>query len=394
MPRFAERTRRIAASATVAMNNLVAQKRAKGIDMVSFNIGEPDFDTPQHVKEAAIAALRAGRTKYTPGAGIPELRAAIADAERKDNGIPCTARHVVVTPAKHGIFLSLQATTQQGDEVLLPDPAWVSYEPIVQWAHATPVPVPILADDGFRMRPEAVAERITRKTKAIILNSPSNPTGGVNTPEDVRGIVELAIDHDLWVISDEIYQKLLYDGRHVSAAALPGGWERTFTVNGLSKSFAMTGWRTGWVVAPDAAVAEVDKLQSQSLTHITSFAQDGALAAVAGPQDSVAAMRDEYRRRRDLMVAGLNALPGVSCPTPAGAFYCFARFDPRQWGGLLDDALAMGMLERADVAVTPGLAFGARGASHVRLSYATHPDRIREGLRRLGAWQKELRSVG
>lgn len=390
MPRFAERTRRIAASATVAMNNLVAQKRAQGIDLVAFNIGEPDFDTPAHVKEAAIAALRAGRTKYTPGAGIPELRAAVAETERRDNGIPCAPRNVVVTPAKHGIFLSLHATAQQGDEVLIPDPAWVSYGPIVQWAHATPVPVPIVAEDGFRMRPEAVAERITPRTKVVVLNSPSNPTGGVNTPEDVRGIVELAADHDLWLVSDEIYQKLLYDGRHASPAALPGGWERTFTVNGLSKSFAMTGWRMGWVVAPDAAIAEVDKLQSQSLTHITSFAQDGALAAVAGPQDSVARMRDEYRRRRDAMVAGLNALPGVACPTPAGAFYCFARFDPRHWGGLRDEALAMAMLERADVAVTPGLAFGARGAGHLRFSYATGQERIREGLARLAAWQKTL----
>ncbi|MFO1532199.1 MAG: pyridoxal phosphate-dependent aminotransferase [Thermoplasmatota archaeon] len=388
VPGFSPRVGRIAASATAAMSALVAAKRKAGADVVSFTVGEPDFDTPEHVKEAAARALREGKTKYTPNAGIPELREAIAAAERRDAGIACAAKNVLVTPAKHGVLMSILATCDRGDEALIPDPAWVSYAPMVEWAHAKPVAVPLAGAEGFRMTPEAVAARITKKTRAIVVNSPSNPTGGVNTPADVKGILELAADHDLWVISDEIYQKLQFEGRHQSPAALPGGFERTLTVNGLSKSFAMTGWRMGWVVGPDAAMPELDKLQGQSISHVTSFAQYGALAAVTGPQDSVAAMKKEFHARRDLMVQGLRALPGVSCPVPQGAFYCFPRFDPEQWGGLGDEELTLKLLAEANVGATPGSAFGAAGKDHIRFSYATSRERIAEGLRRIAAWQR------
>ena len=394
MPRLAARMGRIVGSATVGTNNLVAQKRREGIDVVSFSVGEPDFDTPEHVKQAAVKALAEGRTKYTPGPGIPELREAIARQAQAQQGIPCQPGNVLVAPAKQAVLYAVLAVADQGDEVLVPDPAWVSYVPMVQWAHARPVPVPLAAEQGFRTTPEAVAERITPRTRAILLNSPSNPTGGVNTEADVRGIVELAADHDLWVVSDEIYRHLQYEGRHASPAAMPGGWERTVTIDGLSKSFAMTGWRMGWLIAPPDAWDAADRLQSHSLTHATSFAQHGAVAALNGPQDSVARMRSEFLARRDLILRGLRALPGVTVPAPAGAFYVFPRFDPREWGGMHDEALATAMLRDANVAVTPGSAFGERGRDHLRFSYATGPARIEEGLRRLERLHARLATAG
>lgn len=389
MPKFASRMGRITASATVAISNLVAKKRQEGVDMVSFSVGEPDFDTPQHIKDAAIKALQAGKTKYVPGPGIPELREAVAKYHWDENGIPCHAANVLITPSKQSVLYSILATADQGDEVLIPDPAWVSYEPMVQWAHAKPVGVSLTAETGFRMTSEAVAERITKKTKAIVLNSPSNPTGGVNTESDVKGIADLARDHDLWVISDEMYQKIRYgDAKHLSPASLEDMMERTITLDGCSKTYAMTGWRIGWAVVPKPAFVEFDKLQSQSLTHCTSFAQYGAVAAVNGPKDSVTMMRKEFEARRDLIVAGLRALPGVTCPVPGGAFYVFPRFDPQHWGGRGDDKLCLDLIDKVGVATTPGSSFGAHGKGHLRLSYATSRERIAEGLRRMAEFQK------
>src|SRR5688500_9614670 len=382
---------RITASATVAIANLVAQKRRDGVDVVSFSVGEPDFDTPQHIKDACVKALQEGKTKYVPGPGIPELREAVAAYHAKDNGIPCKAENVIVSPSKQTVLYSILAVADQGDEVLIPDPAWVSYEPMVQWAHAKPVGVRLTAEAGFRMTPEAVAQAITPKTRAIVLNSPSNPTGGVNTDADVKGIADLAKDHDLWVISDEMYQKIRYDGApHLSPASLPGMFERTITLDGCSKTYAMTGWRIGWAVAPKPAWVELDKLQSQSLTHCTSFAQYGAVAAVAGPKTSVETMRKEFQARRDLVVAGLRKLPGVTCPNPGGAFYVFPRFDPRHWGGHDDSKLAEDLLAKANVATTPGSSFGPSGRGHLRLSYATSRERIADGLKRIGEFQAKL----
>ncbi len=382
---------RITASATVAISNLVAQRRREGIDVVSFSVGEPDFDTPQHIKDAAIQALQAGKTKYVPGPGIPELREAAANYHVKENRIPCLAENVLIAPSKQSVLYAILATADQGDEVLIPDPAWVSYEPMVQWAHAKPVGVPLTAETGFRMTADAVASRITKKTKAIVLNSPSNPTGGVNTDADVKGIADLAHDHDLWVISDEMYQKIRFDGApHLSPASLPGMFDRTITLDGCSKTYAMTGWRIGWAVAPKPAWVQLDKLQSQSLTHCTSFAQYGAVAAVNGSKDSVEAMRKEFQARRDLIVAGLRTLPGVTCPNPGGAFYVFPRFDPKHWGGLDDNALCMQLIGKAAVATTPGSSFGAHGRGHLRLSYATSRAKIEEGLGRMAQFQKAL----
>lgn len=378
VPGFAPRMNNIVGSATVAIAGKVAEMKAAGHDVIGFSVGEPDFDTPEHVKQAAKDALDAGHTKYTPGPGIPALREAIAKYHLDTNGIPCQAQNVIATPTKQAVAMTFLALAGQGDEVLLPDPAWVSYEPITQWAEATPVPVPCSIEDGFRMTADAVSEAITKKSKMVLLNSPSNPTGAVNDPDEIRGIVELAIDHDLWIVTDEIYQQLIYDGEHLSPASLPDAFDRTITIDGLSKSHAMTGWRTGWLVAPEPAFLEINKLQSHSVTMVTSFAQYGAVAALTGPQDSVAHMREAFRSRRQVMVDGLNALPGVECPMPEGAFYAFPRFDTED-----DEALCMKLIEEAHVAPTPGSAFGEGGKGCLRFSYATSEERIKEGLERV-----------
>lgn len=381
VPGFANRMERIRPSATVALSDLVARKRAEGTDIVSFSVGEPDFTTPEHVRQAAKDALDAGHTRYSPGAGIPELREAVALRHNRDNDIPCGPRHVLVTPTKHAVAMSLLAVADQGDAVLVPDPGWVSYEPIVQWAHAKPVPVPLSAD-GFSMTPDAVNEARTPDTRAVVLNSPSNPTGGVTEPDHIRGIVEIAEDHDLWIVSDEIYQSLIYgDTEHLSPGSL--AFDRTITIDGLSKSFAMTGWRIGWLVAPEAARREIGKLQSHTVTHCTTFAQHGGLAALQGPQDFVQEMRSAFAERRCLLVDGLRKLPGVECAEPQGAFYAFPRFDAEAWGGRDDKLLAEFLVEEAGVAAVPGSAFGELGRDHLRFSYATSAERILEGLRRV-----------
>lgn len=369
---------KIVGSATVAISGKVAEMKAAGHDMIGFSVGEPDFDTPEHVKQAAKDALDAGHTKYTPGPGIPALREAIANYHATRNGIPCAPSNVIATPTKQAVAMTFLALAGQGDEIILPDPAWVSYEPITRWAEATPVPVPSSPEDGFKMRADDVAEAITDKTKMILLNSPSNPTGAVNDPDDIRGIVDLANDHDLWIVSDEIYQELIYEGTHLSPASLDGAFERTVTIDGLSKSFAMTGWRTGWLVAPEPAFKQINKLQSHSVTMVTSFAQYGAVAALNGPRDSIDTMRQAFIERRKVMVDGLNALDGVTCPMPQGAFYAFPKFDTPD-----DEALCMRLIEEAHIAPTPGSAFGESGKGCLRFSYATSVDRIKEGLARM-----------
>ncbi len=382
VPGFATRMDRIVGSATVEIANLVAQERAAGKDIIGLSLGEPDFDTPAHVRQAAKDALDAGHTHYTPGPGIMPLREAIATYHRDENGIPCEASNVLATPTKQAVMMAFLATVGEGDEVLLPDPGWVSYAPITQWAHATPVPVGLSAETGFRMTPEAVAEAITPASRMIVINSPSNPTGGTNTRDDVKGIVELAEDHDLWIVSDEIYQQLRYGSDHVSAASFDGAFERTITLDGLSKSFAMTGWRTGWAVAPTPAFKQMNKLQSHSITHVTSFAQYGALAALTGPQDCVAEMRDVFAKRRRLVLDAFNDMDGVTCPEPGGAFYVFPKFE-----GVEDDgAFTMRMIKEAGVAGTPGSAFGEAGRGHVRFSYAASEEKLRTAMERIQAF--------
>lgn len=380
MPRgFARRIGRVKESGTVKITDAVAKLRKEGREVISFSVGEPDFDTPAPAREALKAAVDAGHTHYVSAWGIPALREAIAQKSAKENGILCEARHVLVTPAKQAIFYAILALVEEGDEVLIPDPAWVSYEPVIALAGGRVVRVPATLETDFRMTPEAIAERVTPRTKLLITNSPSNPTGGVATPADVRGWCDLARDHDLWLLSDELYEKLVYEGEHVSPASLPGMFERTLTVNGFSKAYAMTGWRMGWLVGDAVPMKEIVKLQQHSLTHPAAYSQHGALEALRMDQAPVAAMREEFRARRDLVVRELRSIPGWECNVPKGAFYVFARFRHAV------DSMTMAerLLHEGGVAVTPGIEFGPLGEGHVRISYATSRENLRRGLARV-----------
>lgn len=381
MKGLAERVGRVKASETVRISGLVAEKKRQGVDIISFSVGEPDFDTPTHVRDAAKKALDNGETHYTPAGGIHPLREAIAEKHRTENQIDqAEAQDVVATPTKHAIALAILTVVDHGDEVLLPDPSWVSYEPLVRLAGGTPVHVPLDAEEGYRLRPETVAEHVTPKTKMLLTNSPSNPTGGSDAVEDVKGHADLVKDHDLYLLSDEIYEHIRYEGQHLSPASLDGMYERTITVNGLSKSFAMTGWRTGWSLAPPPLTKEILKLQGHTVTHITTFAQYGALAALTGTKQPIADMLDVFTRRRTIMLEALHGMPGVTCPTPTGAFYVFPQIDVP---GMDDMQLTQALIEQAHVAVTPGSAFGPAGKGCVRISYATSEDRIKEGMKRM-----------
>lgn len=381
MPRpVAARLDRMKESGTVKITDAVAKLRREGRDIISFSVGEPDFDTPTPAREAAKRALDEGKTHYVSAWGIPELREAIAERSRRENQIPAQAADVLVTPAKQALFYAVLGLVERGDEVIIPDPAWVSYEPMIALAGATTVRVPATLETDFRLTPEAIAERVTPRTKMIITNSPSNPTGGVATHADVRGWVDLARDHDLWLVADELYEKVLYDGaKHHSPAAEPGAFERTLTVNGFSKAYAMTGWRMGWLCAPRAILSQLVKLQQHSITHPAAYSQYGALEALRMDQAPVREMVTEFRARRDLLVKGLREIPGWECNVPKGAFYVFAKFHHKM------DSMQMAerLLFDAGVAVTPGIEFGPLGEGHVRISYANSRENLHRGLERI-----------
>ncbi len=380
MARFAKRVTSIESSPTVRLGNLVSEMKARGEKVLSLSVGEPDFPTPAHVVDAAKQALDEGYTKYTPSLGIPELREAIAEKSAKENLIPAKAENVLVAPTKHALFMTCMALLESGDEAIIPDPGWVSYAPMVHLAGAKPVPVRAADEEGFVPPPEAVAEAITSRTRMLLLNSPSNPAGSVYSWDSVRGLAELAQDHDLIVVSDEIYEKILYEGEHTSPACLDGMFDRTVTVNGFSKTYAMTGWRLGWLVAPTAIVKEIVKVQEHSITCATSFAQKAGVAALRGPKEPLEAMVREFRARRDLILKELANIDGVTCSRPAGAFYVFPKVDVPVDSATLSERL----LKDAKVAVTPGSAFGEAGEGHLRLSYAASRETIAEGVRRMG----------
>lgn len=382
MPRgVSDRIRRVKESGTVKITDAVQKLRREGREVISFSVGEPDFETPAPIREAMKAAIDVpAQQKYGSAWGMPELREAVARKAREENGIArMQAANVLVTPAKQAIAYAILALVDEGDEVAIPDPAWVSYEPLVALAGGRVVRVPATLGSDFRMTPEALAEKLSSRTKLVITNSPSNPTGGVATPDDIKGLADLANDHDLWVLSDELYEKVLYEGSHVSPASLHGMFERTLTVNGWSKAYAMTGSRMGWVAGDVPVMKELVKLQQHSLTHPPLYVQAGALAALQMDQGPVAAMREEFRARRDLVVEALRAIPGWECNVPKGAFYVFARFHHK-----LDSMqMAERLLHEGGVAVTPGVEFGPLGESHVRMSYANSRENLRRGLERI-----------
>lgn len=380
MVRFAKRVTSIESSPTVRLGDLVTEMRARGETVLSLSVGEPDFPTPAHIVEAGKKALDDGFTKYTPSVGLKELREAIAEKSVRENKIPAKTENVLVSPTKHTLYMACMALLDAGDEAIIPDPGWVSYGPMIVLAGAKPVPVRAADEQGFVPSPDDVAELITPRTRLIILNSPSNPAGSVYPRTTMKGIADLAEDHDLVVVSDEIYEKILYEGEHVSPASLDGMFDRTVTVNGFSKTYSMTGWRLGWLVAPKPVLKEISKVQEHTITCATAFAQKAGVAALRGPVEPLRKMVAEFRTRRDLICAELAKIDCVSTFRPGGAFYVFPKFDVP----LDDAALGEKLLKEAQVAITPGSGFGAAGAGHERLSYAASRETITEAVRRIG----------
>jgi len=379
--------REITPSMTIGMDDRARQLRRKGVDVLSFPAGEPDFDTPDPVKEAAIAAIREGFTKYTGPAGIPELRQAVSTRLREDYGAAYAPEQIVVTAGgKPALYFALRALCDPGDEVLVPIPAWVSYTEQVRLAGAVPVAVPTDAAHDWQPRAEDVARLINRRTRAVIIDSPHNPTGAVYTRETLAGLVELAMRHeDFTLLSDEIYESMVYDGaRHI---CVPGTWpearDRIVLLNSMSKTYAMTGWRIGYAAAPKAVASAITDIQGHLSGNPNSIAQKAALYAVSARVD-LSAMVREYDKRRAYIVARLNQIPGVSCGMPRGAFYAFPDVRgvlARPGGPATALALSEHLLDAAHVAVVPGEAFEAPG--YLRLSYATSMERIEEGLNRI-----------
>ena len=384
---LAHRLSVVVPSVTLAVNAKANALRAKGIDVFGFGVGEPDFDPPAHVLEAAKKAIDSGAHKYTPVTGIPALKKAIADDHQKRRGHEIKPENVCVSVgAKHALFNVALALYEPGDEVVIPAPCWVSYPEQVRLVGAEPVIVPTREEDGWLISPDALAKSLGPKTKAVLLCTPSNPTGAAYSEANLRALADVLRKHDCWIIVDEIYAELVYDGfQHVSLAKIaPDLAARTIIIDGVSKTYAMTGWRIGWTIAPKEVVQAIDLVQGQSTTNATAIAQHAAVAALTGPQTTVEEMRKKFERRRDVMVGGLNKVPGVKCRKPEGAFYAFA--DCRGMYGIMhggksiasDDEVAFFLLDEAHVAAVPGGAFGAPG--YVRFSYATSEERIEAGL--------------
>lgn len=388
---LADRIARIEESGTMKMKAVVSQMKKEGKKVISFTVGEPDFPTPQHIVDACIQALNAGMTKYIDATGLPELREAIAEKSKRENAIPCEAANVLVGPTKHCLFESVFASVNPGDEVLIPDPAWVSYAPFVAMAEGKAVPVKLQEDHDFRMVPSEVAKHITAKTKVIMMNSPSNPCGSVNTPEDIKGIADLANDHNLMVITDEVYEKIIFDGhKHLSIASLPGMFDRTMTVHGFSKSYSMTGWRLGWVVAPKTMLSGISKIQQHTITHAPTFIQKAGVAALQGPTAPLEMMVKEFQKRRDIVDRYLKEIPHVSAPKPFGAFYAFVKFDDKVTSKMSDEAIALYIAKESGVVTTPGDSFGPSGKGHVRISFATSTADVEKGMTGIKAAMEKL----
>lgn len=360
-------------SSTLRVLSLAKRLEREGRSILHLEVGEPDFDTPEHVKRAAWEALRRGMTKYTPSEGLPELREAVAER------VGAEAGNVLITPgAKHAIFCAMEAILDPGEEVILPSPCW-TYDGIVLSVGGKPVFLETRMEEGFRVDPERLERAITPRTKLLVLNSPSNPTGAVLDEGNLRALLELARERDLWILTDEIYDRLVYEGRSPSLLSLAGSLEGIVYINGFSKTYAMTGWRLGYAVAPKELVAEMNKIQQASTSCVPGFVQVAGLEALRGPQDFVEGMREEFRRRRDFLVKGLSSL-GLRCLPPRGAFYVF----PRLPEGMGDSTrFCEQLLEEAGIASVPGAGFGPFGEGHVRFSFACSMEVLRETLRRL-----------
>ena len=389
---IAKRMSNFAASATGAIVARVAELMAQGQDIISLNVGEPDFPTPQNVKEAGILAINENKTKYTANNGIVELRQSVCDKLKADNGLNYTPKEVCTTVgAKQAIFNSVMCVAEKGDEVILPIPCWVSYTEIVKIADATPVFVEVDKENNFDLDIEAIKKAITPRTRAILICTPNNPSGAVYSEAKLRELAELAVKHDFWIIADEIYEKLIYDGeKHFSIASMSQDvWNHTLTVNGMSKAYAMTGWRLGYVAGPEEAIAGIVKLQSQVTSNADAIAQYAAVEALTGPQETIDFMVSKFDERRKYLVDRLNAMPGVSCQLPKGAFYALpdvsGLIGKTYNGKVLENAIDVTafLLEAAHIAVVPGDAFYI--PNHIRIAYSNSLENIKRAMDQMEA---------
>ncbi len=390
--KVAERMSRLGTENAFTVLAEVGRLRAAGRDIVSLGIGDPDFDTPKNVREAAQRSLDAGRTHYTPSPGTPELRQAIAAYLTRSRGLEYTPEEIVVTPGgKPILFHSIMAVAEPGDEIVYPNPGFPIYESVINFTGAKPVPMALVEANDFRLDIDQLRRAVTPKTRMIIMNSPNNPTGGVLDMKDMEAIAELAIANDAWVLADEIYSEFLFEGKHLSITAIPGLKERTILLDGFSKTYAMTGWRLGYGAMPAWFAEKIAQMNTNSVSCTATFVQDGGLEALTGPQDAVREMIGEFRARRDMAIKELNSIPGISCVNPLGAFYAF----PNVTGackilGLKNaEEFQHAMMHDAGVAVLARSNFGVRNEGedqeYVRISFATSRELLMEGLRRMRA---------
>ena len=379
--KISRRAASLAPSLTLVIDSKAKQMKAEGLDVVGFGAGEPDFDTPQHIKDAAIKALNDGFTKYTPSSGIPELRQAVADKFKRENGLTYKPSQVIISSGgKHSCYNVILATCEEGDEVIIPSPYWLSYPEMVKLAGATPVILPTSDKTEFKVTPDQLRQAITPRTRLFVFNSPSNPTGSVYTPEETKVLGDICVERGVLIMSDEIYEHLLYDGAtHKSVASFSQvHQDHTIIVHGFAKAWSMTGWRLGFLAAPEPIAKAIDAVQSHSTSNPTSFAQKGGVAALTGPQDHLPLWLAEYSRRRSYAHAKLNSIPGISCVNSKGAFYLFPNISKL---GLKSADFCSRLLDQEKVAAVPGAAFGAD--DYLRISYATSMANIEKGLDRL-----------
>ncbi|MCU0533536.1 MAG: pyridoxal phosphate-dependent aminotransferase [Hydrococcus sp. Prado102] len=386
--KLASRVGQVTPSLTLAIDSKAKAMKAEGIDVCSFSAGEPDFDTPQHVKDAAKLALDQGKTKYGPAAGEPKLRDAIAKKLHNDNHLNYQRENIIVTNGgKHSLFNLMLALIEPGDEVIIPAPFWLSYPEMVKIAGGTPVIVDTTQESGYRITPDQLRQAITPQTKLFILNSPSNPTGMVYSPDEIRALAEVVVESDILVVSDEIYEKILYDGaEHLSIGAVSEeAFKRTIISNGFAKAYSMTGWRVGYLAGPLELIKATITIQSHATSNVCTFAQYGAIAALENSQDCVQKMLDAFIGRRKFILERINTIPNLSCPKPDGAFYVFIDISKT---GMTSIDFCKDLLEKQNVAAVPGIAFGADRC--IRLSYATDMTTIETGLDRLDKFVRSL----
>ncbi len=386
--KISRRAALLSPSLTLVIDSKAKQMKADGLDVVGFGAGEPDFDTPQHIKDAAIKAVAEGFTKYTPASGTPELRQAVADKFKRENGLTYKPSQIIISSGgKHSCFNVIFATCEEGDEVIIPAPYWLSYPEMVKMAGATPVIVETTDKTEFKVTPAQLRAAITPRTRVFILNSPSNPTGSVYTPDEVKALGDVCVEKDVLIMSDEIYEHLLYDGAVVKSVASfsPAHYSHTVIVHGFAKAWSMTGWRLGFCAAPEPIAKAIDAIQSHSTSNPTSFAQKGGVAALNGSQEHLKTWLAEFNKRRTYAWKKLNSIPGISCVNARGAFYLFPNISKT---GLKSTEFCARLLEAEKVAAVPGIAFGAD--DYIRLSYATSMENIEKGLDRMETFCRSL----